>query len=79
MEKMKYDEYQVWFHAYITGISANVNTLQENRPDDKIIFAERVANKALEVYKNVEKPKMPDLSDVNLDNIVSSVMKGRKI
>lgn len=76
---MKYEEYQVWFHAYNTAIgslmrwnSGSINTVIEN--------ADSVANHALEKYKNVEVPanketKVPENISSEFRNIVEQVTK----
>jgi hypothetical protein len=74
---MTLDEFQVWFQAYVTGIqsrSLNPTSTVANDIDKVISEADLIANHALDLYKKVDKPKMPDISKLDLNNVVQKAI-----
>lgn len=75
---MKYEEYQVWFHAYNTATSSLLRG-DFSTIDSVINRADQVANHALEKYKSVEQPKkdtkVPDGVSADFKNIVEQATK----
>jgi len=72
---MKYAEYQVWFHAFNTGISA-FGSRTDIEPSAALAIAESAGNIALKKYQEVEVPEMPQIPDgFDLNGLVSKVVK----
>jgi|AACY02.16.fsa_nt_gi hypothetical protein len=72
---MNYSQYQVWFHAYNSAIGAFAQRSDIN-PVDVSKYAEGVADKAYEKFKNVKMPETPaGLEGIDLQGLVNSVAK----
>lgn len=72
---MKYADYQVWFHAFNNAISA-FGRREDITLDLGIEKAEKVADKALEKFKNVQMPEAPaGLEGLDLQGLVDRVAK----
>ena len=79
---MKYNEYQVWFHAYNNGVSAFARR-HGIGAKEVLDFAEMAAERALNKYQEVEiqeTPIIPEGIDLQgiVDKVAKSVLKGKK-
>lgn len=60
---MRYEEYQVWFHAYNTAISSLLRDVKNlTFIEDYVQAAKKVADTALEKFKLVEVKATPDVN-----------------
>jgi len=82
---MKYEEYQVWFHAYNTAISSllragDVGPIIKRSDEvpkltqNVIGCADQIAAHALEKFKQVDNPKVENMPS-EFKNIVEQVAK----
>ena len=74
---MKYEEYQVWFHAFNNAIAARLQ-IKDLSVYQCIEDADAVANTVLTKFKTVETPEpvLPEgLGGIDLKNVVNQVAK----
>jgi len=78
-ETMKYQEFQVWFHAYTGAYNSAIRREKETHEYAKRC-AEDIAEDCLDMFKNVEPEKIPaDQAQTisNLQGVIESAVKER--
>jgi hypothetical protein len=71
---MKYHEYQAWFHAFNNAYAALCQLRNYNiTPKEALFHAEEAAEVALKKFKEVETPEQPDMSNIDLAELVTKV------